>query len=323
MTYDHDPARWTSSPEEAPELLRGAFAAARNESPSRAQARALAVKLAAASAGGAAAVGAVKVASAGNTVAGAASWSVAKIAGVVALAGSLVTGAVVLQQQQAAPGPAGPHGPAGLHGTARKTLGQDRPMDVSAPSGIEPTSAEGNPEQRVTASTGAAAVPAPIVDQLAVVAQAATEARPTSAALAMHRTEADPVGSTDSAGAPGAARGTKAARRPVQNETLKPTRMAAVSTSNQSASGEAGELQLLQSAQAALRVRPREAFQLTQRHRQLYPHGEFAQERDALAIQALMRAGETESARKLAEVFVRSFPESPHAHRFREAMGIR
>jgi outer membrane protein assembly factor BamD (BamD/ComL family) len=82
------------------------------------------------------------------------------------------------------------------------------------------------------------------------------------------------------------------------------------------------EIELLRRAQVALQSRPREAFQLTQEHRRLYPAGEFAQERDALAIQALMRVGDTEKARDLATSFIRSYPSSPHAHRFREARGL-
>ena len=68
--------------------------------------------------------------------------------------------------------------------------------------------------------------------------------------------------------------------------------------------------------------RPREAFALTEQHREHYARGTFAQERDALAIEALMRAGEMDMARDLARRFVRTYPSSPHAHRFRETMGL-
>ncbi len=76
-------------------------------------------------------------------------------------------------------------------------------------------------------------------------------------------------------------------------------------------------------ARATLTNRPREAFAITQEHRELYPNGVFAQERDALAIEALMRAGEMSTARALAERFVREHPSSPHAHRFIETMNLR
>jgi TolA-binding protein len=99
-------------------------------------------------------------------------------------------------------------------------------------------------------------------------------------------------------------------------------RTARVATTSSAELPPPSEVTLLRNAQVALQSRPREAFQLTQQHRRLYPAGEFAQERDALAIQALMRAGETDQARELAQAFIRAYPTSPHAHRFREAMGI-
>ena len=49
----------------------------------------------------------------------------------------------------------------------------------------------------------------------------------------------------------------------------------------------------------------------------------FAQERDALAVEALLRNGDNDEARQRAERFVEQYPTSPHAHRFRESMGLR
>jgi outer membrane protein assembly factor BamD (BamD/ComL family) len=82
------------------------------------------------------------------------------------------------------------------------------------------------------------------------------------------------------------------------------------------------EVELLRRARAALSAHPREAFEITQEHRALYPSGMFAQERDALAIEALMRTGDTNAARELAAQFVRAHPNSAHAHRFRETLGL-
>lgn len=82
------------------------------------------------------------------------------------------------------------------------------------------------------------------------------------------------------------------------------------------------EVELLRRARAALTGRPREAFALTEQHRQHYVHGVFAQERDALAIEALMRAGDLDVARDLARRFIRDYPSSPHAHRLHETMRL-
>jgi outer membrane protein assembly factor BamD (BamD/ComL family) len=92
-----------------------------------------------------------------------------------------------------------------------------------------------------------------------------------------------------------------------------------LSTTASSTAG-ASEVDLLRQARAVLASRPREAFAITQSHRQQYPQGVFAQERDALAIEALMRAGEMGTARGLAERFVREHPSSPHTHRFNETI---
>ena len=82
------------------------------------------------------------------------------------------------------------------------------------------------------------------------------------------------------------------------------------------------EVELLRRARAALGSRPRAAYALTEEHREHYPSGVFAQERDALAIEALLRAGDDGTARELARHFVRDYPASPHAHRFRETLGL-
>jgi hypothetical protein len=320
MTYDEDPRRWTSSPDEAPELLRGAFAAGREEGPSRAQMRSLALKIAAASAGGAVAVGTVKAASAGQAVATAASWSVGKVAAVVALAGTIVTGGAVIWK-------AGTSAPeATLH--SQRTATEQRPNVEAAnaePANVEPGQAN---EQAATVSPiDPAAVrrsEAPVVESLAGKDGAAIQK--IGAADGADRGSSD-VGTNPGkaasarrtpVGAPEGTLTSKAARSP-ESAARAP---AAVTRSVTKPNAPPSEIELLRRAQVALQGRPREAFQLTQEHRRLYPSGEFAQERDALAIQALMRTGDTDKARDLATSFIRAHPSSPHAHRFREAMGI-
>ena len=69
-------------------------------------------------------------------------------------------------------------------------------------------------------------------------------------------------------------------------------------------------------------MRPLAAFALTEQHRNNFPDGVFAQERDALAVEALLRAGDLDRARTRAEQFIERYPSSPHAHRFRETMNL-
>jgi hypothetical protein len=145
-----------------------------------------------------------------------------------------------------------------------------------------------------------------------------------SAAGPSHKASSQSSSHAHGVGKPEARRSDSSSARSKSAATGGPAQTADVRTSAVSGTNVAppSEISLLRSAQVALAGRPREAFQLTQQHRRLYPAGEFAQERDALAIQALMRSGDTEQARDLAQAFIRAYPSSPHAHRFREAMGI-
>lgn len=362
MTYNEDPTRWTSSPEDAPEALRGPFAAGREEGPSRAQMRSLAFKIAAASAGGAIAVGTVKAASAGQAVATAATWSVGKIATVVALAGTLVTGGAVVwnatrSDKEAAPAAGAKSGevsstsandaPAALDQAARggsndaPTAKYGAPLATSAEPGSRPAEivAANEPSPAAPKDVPAAVeepkdVPAgdpqrvaPRAVASAELAESAQDSARAGAGSSRAARTSTGVRSASTEAAATSAPKARAGARPQQTARAASREKNAISTPttlsvSAKAGGQPSELELLRRAQVALQARPREAFQLTQEHRRLYPGGEFAQERDALAIQALMRAGETEKARELAKLFIGAHPSSPHAHRFREAMGL-
>jgi hypothetical protein len=346
MTYDQDPARWSTDPDEAPELLRGAFSAGRKEGPDRTHMRALAVKLAAASAGGAVAVGTVKAASAGNTIATAATWSAGKIAGVIALAGSVVTGAVVFRGSSSDVD-AARSARAPIHATAASAPATVAGSVEQAPAAANAQDVAGSTLARAGAPSQATAASAnvPSVQSLNGKASAG---QPTRAVVAHAGTRGGVAErSPETTAAEGASSGAKSARsaetrrsstgknaerrsesrasetRATQASSSTPSSGSTARAASTSEIAAPTEVSLLRSAQVALQARPREAFQLTQQHRKLYPNGVFAQERDALAIQALMRSGDTEQARSLAQSFIRSYPSSPHAHRFREAMGIR
>jgi hypothetical protein len=341
MTYNEDPTRWTSSPDDAPELLRGAFAAGRDEGPSRGQMRSLALKIAAASAGGAVAVGTVKAASAGQAVATAATWSVGKVATAVALAGTLVTGGALVWRS-------------GTERPEREVAGSARvnANGTAAPEAAESESALGTSAQARGGTSaqarGAARAPeisaqradGPVVEPL--VARGVSAQEHATPEGAVHAGEASR--GAQHAAAAGASKGgndsaldktrgaasekhklaagsaSSAARVERAKATARPS---ATLSKSSKPTAPPSEIELLHRAQIALQARPREAFQLTQEHRRFYPEGEFAQERDALAIQALLRVGDTEKARDLAASFIRAYPSSPHAHRFREAMGLR
>jgi hypothetical protein len=339
MTYNEDPTRWTSSPDDAPELLRGAFAAGRDEGPNRAQMRSLALKIAAASAGGAVAVGTVKAASAGQAVATAATWSVGKIATAVALAGALVTGgALVWQASSDNQGDQVAGNGAAVGNGAAPQLAEPAHADTAQlGTGAGTPAAAANRGQTVAQPAGAPVVEALVaptvpgeerasareqnkVDGVARAGAASADAR--RAPVGSSAKSASALGKTRNAAVEKDRRAASGAEARAPQETTGAKAAAKLTKQSEKATAPQSEIELLHRAQVALQARPHEAFQLTQEHRRLYPAGEFAQERDALAIQALMRVGDTEKARDLAASFIRAYPSSPHAHRFREAMGL-
>ncbi|MFO0602017.1 MAG: hypothetical protein U0324_02530 [Polyangiales bacterium] len=62
---------------------------------------------------------------------------------------------------------------------------------------------------------------------------------------------------------------------------------------------------------ALLRARPADALAATDEHARRFPRGQFAEEREALAVQALAALGRPAEARRRAAAFHRRFPASP------------
>jgi hypothetical protein len=79
----------------------------------------------------------------------------------------------------------------------------------------------------------------------------------------------------------------------------------------------AAELALLESAQRALRDDPAQTLALAERHRARFARGQFEQEREMLAIEALLRLHRDPAARGRARTFERRFPASSHLPRLR------
>jgi hypothetical protein len=75
------------------------------------------------------------------------------------------------------------------------------------------------------------------------------------------------------------------------------------------------EVELVHQAQDMLADDPRAALTLTEKHRQLFPDGTFAQEREVIAIDALVRLRRTTDAAERARRFEESFPGSAHLPR--------
>jgi hypothetical protein len=76
-------------------------------------------------------------------------------------------------------------------------------------------------------------------------------------------------------------------------------------------SGES-EIALLRDARATLAVDPAEALAITERHRASFPRGALGQEREMIAITALVKLGRTDAAQKRAEQFRAAHPTSAY-----------
>lgn len=84
----------------------------------------------------------------------------------------------------------------------------------------------------------------------------------------------------------------------------------------------AEEVKLLERAQDALRSgRHADALSLCNEHAKSYPNGMLAQEREVIAVEALVKTGRTVEAKARAEKFKARFPGSSHARRIDALIG--
>jgi hypothetical protein len=80
------------------------------------------------------------------------------------------------------------------------------------------------------------------------------------------------------------------------------------------------EFSFLEQAQRALVVDPRRALEMTERDARLYPSGALAQEREVIAIQALLGLDRTDEARARAARFSQVFAGSAYAPRIAQLL---
>jgi hypothetical protein len=80
------------------------------------------------------------------------------------------------------------------------------------------------------------------------------------------------------------------------------------------------QLALLEQAHRALAEAPKRALTATDLHAKRFPHSQYAQERELLAIDALTRLNDRSRARIRAERFLAVYPASSHVRRVRELL---
>lgn len=83
----------------------------------------------------------------------------------------------------------------------------------------------------------------------------------------------------------------------------------------------ASELDLLVRARRLVRSAPERALQLAEQHRELFPRGTFAEERELLAIESLRKLGQRDLALQRATSFRAAFPTSAHLRRIEALSG--
>ena len=163
------------------------------------------------------------------------------------------------------------------------------------------------------------------------VASAAGESAPPPATItdvASPSTMAIPVDALPSAAAPPAlARGGGPTGRPSPSITAGPTSTRTTVIMNglgqSEAKAPATELELVQQAQAALASDPQRALAITREQGRLYPDGDYVQEREVFAVEALSRLGQKDEAWQRAVALVRRYPRTPHVARLELATGRR
>lgn len=115
--------------------------------------------------------------------------------------------------------------------------------------------------------------------------------------------------------------GDDATAQPLRVEERRPARRRALAPRSPAASAPPAEidpeaeLALLREAQDALGPSPARALALTDAHRNRFGTGVLAQEREVVAIDALLRLGRREAARARAAAFHARWPRSAHGRR--------
>jgi hypothetical protein len=77
------------------------------------------------------------------------------------------------------------------------------------------------------------------------------------------------------------------------------------------------EMQLIRRAHLLTKSDPRAALRILSEHAARFPEGAFAQEREVLAIDALLQAGWKDEAQARGRRFMQDHPDSPHVPRLR------
>ncbi len=169
----------------------------------------------------------------------------------------------------------------------------------------------------VRAGMSSPSAPSAPVPPVATAALATTEPAPSMPSTAFDSVESTPKAASVSVESlpvaePVVPEAAKATRAP--EAKTRPRPLATTSVANEPND----ELALLEAASRALDASPDKALALTNEHMKRFRAPKFAQERERLAVVALVRLGRRDDAKRRADAFEAAFPESAHLTRVRE-----
>ncbi len=215
------------------------------------------------------------------------------------VAGSGVSAVLVGLAVLRAPERAGTLGSApGRHPAASADQAERPP----AQPGVSPHSEQGSPSQAARpAATVAIGLAEPSVAPASDVAPALVGSAASSATLGTGATSRDDQPADKTA----------ASRHSASSPPLKPETKNDAPRLSGSATAPS-EIELLRDARLALRQAPARALAVAEEHAHLYPHGKLTQERELIAISALVALGRRTAALSRVAAFERAFPASPY-----------
>ena len=186
----------------------------------------------------------------------------------------------------------------------RPAAGLDHPIELQAPSVRVAPSAKGGEREASGSPRAVAEANTPGSESTAAVPEPPVE--PTHAELPAPPLKSGTTGTAGTANIPPPAPGSSSG-------ATKPPRSSAGASSSgaePNAPARPSELALLRDARLSLRSSPAQALALTEQHRLLYPRGAMTQERELIAISALVGSGRRTAALSRVAEFERNFPNS-------------
>lgn len=152
-------------------------------------------------------------------------------------------------------------------------------------------------------------VPAPIAGAIpsARTEAGTTAAEPVATLSNLPRGEPQPTSASEEP-----ERSAPARALPVRSSPVATAASREGSALDASRAGAPSELSLLRDARVALSSSPAHALALAEDHARLYPSGKLTQERELIAISALVALGRSSAARQRAVAFEHAFPSSPY-----------